>query len=290
MAATHKNRLGRGLASLIGDLEADGDGEAGVGYRLVAVDALHPSAFNPRRDFAAEELDELAASIRERGLVQPIIVRPRVGGEPGFEIVAGERRWRAAQRAALHQVPVIVRSLDDAQALELAIIENVQRTDLNPIEEAHGYRQLIDAYRHSQEELAAVLGKSRSHVANTLRLLNLPESVQKLVREGALTAGHARALIGHPDAESLAREIVADGLSVREVEALMQSARPAGAARKRRKAQLDADTRAAQAELTEALGLKVRIAPRRGEAGELRIHYRSLEQFEDLRRRLLGLR
>ncbi len=288
MALAQKNRLGRGLAHLIGDLEPDAEVAASEpGHRLVALDALQPSPLNPRRNFAAAELDELAASIRERGLVQPIIVRPRANGGGGFEIVAGERRWRAAQRANLHQVPVIVRALDDGQALELAIIENVQRADLNALEEAQGYRALIDTYQHTQEELASVLGKSRSHVANTLRLLNLPEAVQRLVREGALSAGHARALVGREDAEALAKEIVRNGLSVREVEALMQEAKGRAAGSKKRRKLIDADTRAALAELSESLGLAVTIVPGRGEAGELKIRYRTVDQLEDLRRRLL---
>lgn len=284
MATTQHKRLGAGLASLISDLEQQpAQAGAGDGYRMVPLAALQASAFNPRRDFSEAELDELAASIREKGLVQPLLVRPRADG--GFEIVAGERRWRAAQRANVHEVPVVVRALDDRQALELAIIENVQRADLNAIEEAHGYQQLIDAFGHTQEELARVLGKSRSHLANTLRLLRLPESVQALVRDGALSPGHARALIGRADAEGLARDIVAKGLTVRQVEALMQERPPAGRRSAPRRA--DADTRASEAELAAALGLKVRIARATAESGELRIRYRSLDQLEELRRRLL---
>ena len=200
--------------------------------RMVPIDRVRPSTFNPRKNFeqterAKAELEELAASIREKGLVQPIVVRPLDGNY--YEIVAGERRWRASQKASLHVVPVVVRSLTDQEALELAIIENVQRSDLNAIEEAAGYRQLIDSFNYTQDELGQIIGKSRSHLANTMRLLKLPESVQALVRDGLLSAGHARALVGHEDAEVLAKEIVDKGLNVREVEALVMG-RKSGAA------------------------------------------------------------
>jgi len=281
--SAQKKRLGRSLASLIGD-----DGELGdlgsEDQRTVPVSSLKASRFNPRRDFAPEQLDELAASIRERGLVQPLVVRPLKGGEQ-YEIVAGERRWRAAQRANLHAVPVVVRTLTDKQAIEIAIIENVQREDLNAIEEGEGYRVLMKGHDYTQEDLAKVIGKSRSHLANTLRLLKLPKSVQDFVRQGDLSAGHARALIGRPDAASLAIRIVNEGLTVRQVEALAQeeTAKP-----KRKKATgKDANTRAAETELHEALGLKVEIKPGRGERGELRIRYANFDQFEDIRKRLM---
>ena len=284
MAATaHKMRLGRSLASLIGE----GEGTDGAeGQRLLALDALKAGRFNPRRNFSEAQIEELAVSIRERGLVQPLVVRPLHGQPELFEIVAGERRWRAAQRANLHEVPVIVRALSDSQAVEIAIIENVQREDLNAVEEAEGYRLLMDGHGYTQEDLSKVIGKSRSHLANTLRLLKLPQSVQELLREGALSAGHARCLIGRADAEALALRIVNEGLTVREVEALVQEKQP-GASKARKKTSKSADTRAAEAELKEALGLDVDIRSGRGEKGELRIRYTSLDQLEDLRHRLL---
>jgi ParB family transcriptional regulator, chromosome partitioning protein len=280
--SAQKKRLGRSLASLIGeDAEATG---AGVDdQRTVPLSSLKASRFNPRRDFSEAQLDELAASIRERGLVQPLVVRP-LGGGDRYEIVAGERRWRAAQRANLHEVPVVIRALSDQEAIEIAIIENVQREDLNSIEEGEGYHALMQGHGYTQEDLAKVIGKSRSHLANTLRLLKLPQAVQDLVRRGELSAGHARALIGRPDAAALAARIVKEGLTVRQVEALAQeeSAKP-----KRKKPSKDADTRAAESELHEALGLKVEIKPGRGEKGELRIRYTNFDQFEDIRRRLV---
>ena len=292
-----KNRLGRGLASLIGEnvqvtpgssprvLPANGE------TRMVPIDRVKPSTFNPRKNFeqterAKAELDELAASIREKGLVQPIVVRPLDGNY--YEIVAGERRWRASQKASLHVVPVIIRSLTDQEALELAIIENVQRSDLNAIEEAAGYRQLIDSFNYTQDELGQIIGKSRSHLANTMRLLKLPESVQALVRDNLLSAGHARALVGHDDAEALAKEIVDKGLNVRQVEALVMG-RKAGAAPSTPKTptQKDPDTRAAEREMSDALGLSVVINPSSGEAGEIVVRYKTMEQFETIHRALL---
>lgn len=287
MAAT-KRRLGRGLASLINE-EANVAAVTGIeGMRTVAIEAVHASPLNPRTTFAAEELDELADSIRMRGVVQPIVVRPSTSGNSGYEIIAGERRWRAAQKASLHEVPVIVRNLTDKEALELAIIENIQRSDLNAMEEAAGYQQLIDAHDYTQEDLASVVGKSRSHLANTLRLLKLPASVQTLIREGVLSAGHARALVGRDDAEQLARDIVKRSMSVRDVEALIQRrGKPGGRKSARTASEKNADLRAAENELADALGLKVEIVAGKGEKGELRIAYTTIEQYEDIRRRLL---
>jgi ParB family transcriptional regulator, chromosome partitioning protein len=280
----HKLRLGRSLASLIGEGEGADFGEV-EGQRIVALDSLRAGRFNPRRNFSEEQIEELATSIRERGLVQPLVVRPVHGDRDTYEIVAGERRWRAAQRANLHEVPVVVRGLSDQEAIEIAIIENVQREDLNPVEEAEGYRVLMHGHGYTQEDLSKVIGKSRSHLANTLRLLKLPESVLALLQSGDLSAGHARALVGRRDAEALAARIVNEGLTVRQVEALVQD-KPAKPA-KARKAGKSADTRAAEAELKEALGLEVDIRSGRGERGELRIRYASLEQLEDVRYRLL---
>jgi ParB family transcriptional regulator, chromosome partitioning protein len=281
--SAQKKRLVRGLADIIGGFEASEESEV-EGQRMVPLAALKASRFNPRRDFSEEQLEELAASIRERGLVQPLVVRPAKGGGETYEIVAGERRWRAAQLAQLHELPVVVRTLSDQESIEIAIIENVQREDLNSIEEAEGYKLLMDGHDYTQEDLARVIGKSRSHLANTLRLLKLPDSVQHLVRSGELSAGHARALIGRADAAALAARIVKEGLTVRQVEALSQDRAPAKAKPRRSK---DADTRAAEAELADALGLDVEIRAGRGETGELRIRYASLDQLEDVRRQLL---
>jgi ParB family transcriptional regulator, chromosome partitioning protein len=288
-----KSRLGRGLASLIGEnLPVGGrvipaNGES----RMVPIDRVRPSPLNPRKSFNDAELDELATSIREKGLVQPLVVRPTDATGTNYEIVAGERRWRAAQKASMHLVPVIVRSLSDQEALELAIIENVQRTDLNAIEEAGGYKELVERFGYTQEELAGIIGKSRSHLANTMRLLKLPDSVQGLVRDGSLSAGHARALIGHDDAEAVAQDIVKKGLNVRDVEALVMGRKP-GAAKsggsKTAAPQKDPDTRAAEREMTDALGLTVVINPGRGEAGEVIIRYKTMDQFEVIHRGLLA--
>lgn len=283
--AEAKRRLGRGLESLINEKADVATATGQHGLQSVPIDSIHRSPLNPRTTFRESELEELAASIREKGMVQPIVVRP--SKDSGYEIVAGERRWRAAQRAALHRIPVIVRVLSDQEALELAIIENVQRADLNALEEARGYDQLMQRFKHTQEDLSVIVGKSRSHVANTLRLLRLPEPVQSLVQNGELSAGHARALVGRDDAEQLARKIVNQGLNVRAIEAMVQ--KPQAAGKPRRKAQGgDADSRAAETELADALGLAVEIKRGAGEKGEIRIRYRSLEQFEDVRARLLS--
>jgi ParB family transcriptional regulator, chromosome partitioning protein len=282
-----KGRLGRGLASLIGEpvlnqprLPAEGE------QRVVPLDQVHSSKLNPRKDFREDELAELADSIRQRGLVQPIIVRANPSG--GYEIVAGERRWRASQRAGLHQVPVVVRDLTDQEVLEVAIIENVQRADLNAIEEAAGYTELIERFGYTQDQLADVIGKSRSHLANTLRLLKLPESVRKLVQEGQITAGHARNLVGRDDAEKLAQRIVAEDLNVRAVETLVQELDQGSGKPPRRAREKDADTRAFEKELAETLGLKVEIKRGSGESGILSIKYGNFDQLDYLRTRLAG--
>ncbi len=285
----HKGRLGRGLASLIGESAIAQPRLAPEGeQRVVPVDQIHGGKFNPRKDFKDAELDELAASIRQHGLVQPIVVRiDHTAG--GYEIVAGERRWRASQRAGLHQVPVIVRDLEDRHVIEMAIIENVQREDLNPIEEAAGYNELIQRFNYTQEQLAEQIGKSRSHLANTMRLLKLPDSVQAMVTDGRLTAGHARALVGRADAEALAFKIVEQQLSVRDVEALMQQLDKGDVtpppSRVREK---DADTRAFEQLISESLGLKVEIKRGSGESGTLMIKYGNFDQLDYLRDRLLG--
>ncbi|MDH3580997.1 MAG: ParB/RepB/Spo0J family partition protein [Hyphomicrobiales bacterium] len=284
--AAQKRRLGRGLASLIDETADVGAATGQQGLQTVPIESVRPNPHNPRSEFDETELSELADSIREKGLVQPLLVRPTEGA--GYELVAGERRWRAAQMAALHKVPVIVRTLSDQESLELAIIENVQRADLNAMEEARGYKQLMDRFKHTQEGLSSAVGKSRSHVANTLRLMKLPESVQTLVEQGALSAGHARALVGRSDAEALARKIVARGLNVRDVEALVQQTGSKQKRRAGRSSRQDADTRAAASELADALGLTVKIKPGPGETGEVRIGYQTLEQLEGIRTRILS--
>jgi len=287
-----KGRLGRGLASLIGEapqtesrLPLHGE------QRLVSIDQLHPSGLNPRKDFDTIELVDLANSIRTKGLVQPIIARPdhQAGG---YEIVAGERRWRAAQKAALHTVPVIVRDLSDQEVAEFAVIENVQRQDLNPIEEAAGYHELIQRFGYTQEDVADTVGKSRSHLTNTLRLLKLPEGVQALVRTGKLKSGHARALVGREDAEPLARRIVAEDLSVREVEALVQEAKAERGGKSKPGARepkaKDTDTMAFEKDLSDALGLKVELKPSSGESGMITIEYGNFDQLDYIKLRLIG--
>ncbi|MBU2533723.1 MAG: ParB/RepB/Spo0J family partition protein [Alphaproteobacteria bacterium] len=285
-----KGRLGRGLASLIGEQGPTQSRLPPEGVqRIVPIDQVQPSPFNPRKTFREDELSELADSIREKGLVQPLIVRE--ANDHKYEIVAGERRWRAAQRAGVHMVAVIIRDLDDQEVLELAIIENVQRADLNSIEEASGYRDLIERFGYTQDRLSEVIGKSRSHLANTLRLLKLPEIVQNHVSEGRLTPGHARPLVGREDAEALADMIIAKDLNVRDVEALVQKTdlqkeHP----QIRRKREKDPDTRAFENEVSNILGLKVEVRPGAGETGSLTIRYTDFDQLDYLRILLVGER
>jgi len=290
MAEEARSRLGRGLAALIGDVgEESAALERARSQRRVPIEFLRPNPRNPRRNFPEAELDELAASIRERGIIQPILVRTIRGAADAYEIIAGERRWRAAQRAAVHDVPIILLEVDDREALELAIIENVQRTDLNPLEEATGYQSLANEFNHSQDDIAKVVGKSRSHIANTLRLLKLPETVKAYINSGKLTAGHARALINHPDPEAAARDIVDKGLNVRQVEALGQEQALAKGktigTRARASASKDADTLALEQRLSDVLGLVVGI-DHRGQGGVLRVRYRTLDQLDEVIRRL----
>jgi ParB family chromosome partitioning protein len=252
----------------------------------VPIEFLSPNPRNPRRNFAEAELTDLAQSIREHGIVQPVVVRP--SGEAGrYEIIAGERRWRAAQRAGLAKIPVIVRDVNDRVALELAIIENVQRADLNAVEEALGYQQLLEEHNYTQADLGQIIGKSRSHVANTLRLLKLPDPVRDLIVDGSLSAGHARTLVTADDPAGLARRIIEGGLSVRQAEALAQQPpqndngpRPAP-----KRSEKDADTTALEKKLSDASGLKVVISHKE-KGGEVRISYRTLEQLDELCRRL----
>jgi ParB family chromosome partitioning protein len=287
--AEERKRLGRGLAALLGDVaEPELAGER-AGIRHVPVEFLKPNPRNPRRSFAEADLADLAASVKEKGIVQPILARPVKGAFNQFEIIAGERRWRAAQRAGLHDVPVLVQDVSDREALELAIIENVQRADLNALEEALGYDSLMSEFSYTQQDLAQIIGKSRSHVANTLRLLKLPESVQALLRDGRLTAGHARALVGAGDPEALARRIVEEGLTVRDVEALAQAPKPADPSKGGRpKKAKDADTVALERSLTERLGLAVSIEHRSDHSGEVRVRYQSLDQLDEILKLLNG--
>lgn len=255
-----------------------------AGDRLIPIDRIRANPNQPRRSFDERELQELAASVRERGVIQPLLLRPHPEQDGDYQIVAGERRWRAAQLAGIHALPAVIRSLDDTEVLELAIIENIQRSDLNAVEEALGYRQLMDRFGHTQERLAEALGKSRSHIANLLRLLTLPEPVLELLRTGKLTAGHARALVPAPNAEALARQVVDRDLSVRQTEALAKvAAQPAQSAAVAGAPSKDADTRALEEDLSTSLRLKVTIEHRPGRsAGEMRIRYGSLEELDTL--------
>ncbi|MDQ0313737.1 ParB/RepB/Spo0J family partition protein [Amorphus orientalis] len=282
-----RKRLGRGLAALLGDVEPERVSEEDTrGLRKVPIDLLVPNPRNPRKTFDETDLSELASSIKDRGVVQPILVRRQPASDSVFEIIAGERRWRAAQKAGLHDVPVVIRDVDDRQALELAIIENVQRADLNAIEEAHGYERLMADFSYTQAELGKVIGKSRSHVANTLRLLKLSDKARTYVAGGELTAGHARALLTAEDPDALADRIVKQGLSVRDAETLAGEKVKSAVSEMARDTAKDADTRALEKRLSAALGLKVTVAHRPTGAGELKVRYRTLEQLDEVIRRL----
>lgn len=276
--SSRKRGLGMGLSALLGaaDLAAEG-------ARTVPIEYLRPSSVQPRRHFGEDELAALTESIRAKGVMQPLLVRRAPAADDRYEIIAGERRWRAAQMAGCHELPVVVYALSDREALEVALLENVQRQDLTPLEEAEGYRRLLDEFGHTQDELARIVGKSRSHLANLLRLLDLPAPLRAMLENGQLSAGHARALLGARDPGPLAREVVARGLNVRQTEALVrnerQSIKLAGPK------QRDADTLALERDLASRLGLPVRLQPR-ANGGTLSIGYRSLEQLDDLIRRL----
>ena len=284
-----RSRLGRGLAALIGEVSAEASSERPRGQRRLPTGALRPNARNPRRVFSDTELDELVASLRERGIIQPIVARSMRGANDSYEIIAGERRWRAAQRAGLHEVPVVIIEATDAEALQIAIIENVQRADLNPLEEADGYRALMDEFHNNQEDIARIIGKSRSHVANTLRLLKLPETVKAHIHSGKLSAGHARMLIGQPNAEQLAEEIVSRGLNVRQVEALArETGQKHGKGNGRQshaRAKKNADVVALEKRLADSLGLVVSIDDG-ARGGTLTIRYRNHDQLDEVLRRL----
>jgi ParB family chromosome partitioning protein len=282
MAAEERHRgLGRGLSALIGEEAAPTRGEVRATHKL-PVAFLRPNRLQPRKRFAEDELNDLAGSVREKGILQPILVRPVKGEANAYEIVAGERRWRAAQMAKLHDVPVVVREMDDSESLELAIIENVQRSDLNAIEEAAAYYELMERFKYTQEQVAKEVGKSRPHIANTLRLLTLPESVRALIREGKLTAGHARTLVGLPDAEARANEIISGMLNVRQAEQRSGSHKTS----KARQGPEDPNTADLESRTSNALGLKVKIVHKGSKGGEVRIAYKSLEQLDEITRRL----
>ena len=296
MANTPKRQrgLGRGLSALMADIEQTVGASGPVNSErrnelLVPIEAIHPNPDQPRRHFDADDLNDLAGSIRSKGIIQPLVVRahPVKAGE--YQIVAGERRWRASQLAQLHELPIVAREFSDLDVLEIAIIENIQRADLNPIEEAIGYRQLMDKFGHTQEQMAEALGKSRPHIANVLRLLALPEDVQALVISGSLSSGHARALITAPNASELARLVVARGLSVRQTEKLVKE--PNAPSKERLpKIAKDADTRALEGDLSAALKMAVSIAHSPGqEGGAITIRYKNLEQLDELCRHLAGL-
>lgn len=292
MAKKNNRGLGRGLSALMSDVaQADDTSQTDRPRRpdlLVPIESVEPNPDQPRRSFDEESLNDLTASVREKGIIQPLIVRRKPGDDTTYEIVAGERRWRAAQRAQLHEIPVLVREFTDTEVLEVAIIENIQRSDLNAIDEAAGYRQLMDRFGHTQDKLGIALGKSRSHIANLMRLLTLPEPVQSLVADGRLSAGHARALVGQDNPLELAQKIVREGLSVRDTEKLVRKgiAKPKPATKPRTK---DADTVQIERELSAALGMGVQIDPSvDGESGKLTLNYRNLEQLDDLLRALSG--
>ena len=292
--ANKRTNLGRGLAALFGEESDDYASLDKVrSAKTVPIEKLHPNKRQPRQLFDGEAMDALAASVGTNGVLQPVLVRRHPDMPEEFEIVAGERRWRAAQMAKLHEVPVVIRDITDVQALEFALVENVQRQDLSPIEEAEGYYRLIEEFKHTQEVLAHIIGKSRSHVANMMRLLQLPDPVQDMIAEGTLSAGHGRALLGAEDPVALAKTVVARGLNVRQVEALVQQARgrqdgaasPLAKPAKAPKPAKDPDTLALERDLTALLGLKVTI-DFEGKGGALTIRYETLEQLDDVLKRL----
>ncbi len=289
---TDRRGLGRGLSALIAETEPDvvsAGNPTGGGQESLAIEKLKANPDQPRRHFAEAEIESLSSSILQSGIIQPLIVRPDPAEADRYQIVAGERRWRAAQRAQLHQVPVVIREFSDEEMLEVAIVENIQRVDLNPIEEALGYRQLMDRFGHTQEAVATALGKSRSHIANLLRLLTLPEAVISLIKNGKISAGHARALITSADPVALAQQVITKGLSVRQTEALAKTVVGKPVQKQRLKSEKDADTRAIEADLSAALKMRVEIDHAAGqEGGQLKITYRNLDGLDRLLQALSG--
>lgn len=290
---TPNRGLGRGLSALMSDVNTPTNEPNPVtspNDRTLPVDQIYPNPDQPRRTFDDQAMEDLTASIAEKGVIQPLIVRRKDADSGSYEIVAGERRWRAAQRAQLHEVPVIIREFTDLEVLEVAIIENIQRSDLNAIDEAAGYKQLMEKFGRTQEEMGKALGKSRSHIANSVRLLNLPNSVQVLLQDGRLSAGHARTLVGHPDADRLAAEIVKKGLSVRDAEKLAKTEKsPQKRTSSAKSVSKDADTVQIESDLSAQLGMRVSINHADGkENGQVTLNYRNLEQLDDLLRLLSG--
>lgn len=282
-----KRGLGRGLSALMADFDTpektDGEKPSNSGEQIVPIFKVKANPDQPRKTFDEQDLRDLARSIKERGIIQPLIVRPEPGISGQFQIVAGERRWRAAQLAKVDSVPVLVRDLDDLEVLEIAIIENIQRADLNPVDEAAGYQQLMDKFGHTQERLSEALGKSRSHIANTLRLLNLPDPVLSYLRSGQISPGHARALIPTENPVELAREIVSKGLSVRQTEALAKRSQEPHKAKRPKAQEKDADTRSLEVDLSANLKMKVVINHKDGsEGGSVTIQYKDLDQLDEL--------
>ena len=286
MAEEARSRLGRGLASLIGDVGGESaKAERARAQRRVPIEFLKPNPRNPRKNFLDAELDELAESIRQHGVIQPIVARPVRGAPDNFEIIAGERRWRAAQRAGLHDVPIVPVEVSDNDALQIMIVENVQREDLNAMEEASGYHLLVDEFKHGVEEVAKAVGKSRSHVANMMRLTKLPKDVQDLISSGKLSAGHARALIGVADPSQAAARVIGEALSVRQTEALAHESGVPSRKATAQKTAKDANLLALEKRMTDALGLKVSV-DHKDPGGTVHIHYRTLEQFDEIVRRM----
>ncbi|MFV2051193.1 ParB/RepB/Spo0J family partition protein [Aliiroseovarius sp. YM-037] len=288
--------LGRGLSALMADVDVaeqtsgDTKPQPRRADDQIPIEKIEPNPDQPRREFSEDDLKELAASIREKGIIQPLIVRKNPARSSDYQIVAGERRWRAAQMAQLHEVPVVIREFSDTEVLEIAIIENIQRADLNPVEEAMGYRQLMDRFGHTQEKLATALSKSRSHIANLMRLLQLPEDVLAYLRSGALSAGHARALITTDDPSSLAKQVVDRGLSVRETERLAKQPTSPTPKAKTRTTEKDADTKALEGDLSANLGMKVTVDHKPGqEAGNVTIRYKSLDDLDEICRVLTAM-
>lgn len=292
---SERRGLGRGLSALMADVDVKPANDPTPGQRkteaTIDIALISPNPEQPRRQFSEEALADLANSIQEKGIIQPLILRKNPGDSEGYQIVAGERRWRAAQRAKLHEVPAIVRDLNDVEVLELALIENIQRDDLNAIEEARAFKQLMERFGHTQEKLASALGKSRSHIANLLRLLNLPETVLDMVIDGAISAGHARALLSVDAPIDVAKQIVSKGLSVRDIERLGKSRAQKSEIKPSEGQEKDADTAALEKDLKAALGMKVSIEHKAGtEAGTVQIRYKNLEQLDEVCRRLSAVK